>query len=217
MAALQGGPLETTGVVRSAPEGTPLPPGIYHGMVTKTAQKETQSGGIMVEVEFDITHPAEHSNRKFWDRFNVVNNSVEAARIGKEGLADLAQAAGIQVLEDDEQLIGVEVMMELIVTPARPYSKNGQEHPGKPQNNCRKYWAVGTEIAAAKQAQKPAATAVKTAATTATPAGQNRWAGTAKAAPAARPAEVTPEQVQQSAAASAPATNAAAPWKRNKQ
>lgn len=231
MATLAGGPLETTGVQRSVPEGTPLPPGIYHGIIVKTAQKDTSDRtGVFVEVEFDISAPQEFANRKFWDRLNLINASAEAARIGKEGLADLAQAAGFPVLEDDEQLLGMEVMMELVITPAKPYvdKKTNQQREGKPQNNCRKYWAVGTDVEAAKASQKAAkggaAAATTAAARPAAPAaaGAQRWAGTSKPAgqaapaPVARPAAATPAPVQQ-ATAPAPATNVAAPWKRNKQ
>lgn len=232
MATLASGPINTTDTVRSTPDGTPLPPGIYTGIVTKTAQKDTNDRtGVFVEVEFDITAPQEQVGRKFWDRFNIVNASADATRIGKEALADLGLAAGYPVLEDDEQLMGREVIMEIYIAPAKPYvdKKTGQQRDGKPQNQCKKYWPVGTDVENAKKAQKGQQAAAPAA--QATPAqATNRWPTTAAAKPAAAPAQAQQQAPQPAAqpqsqaqapapaaaAPAGPATNMA-PWKRNKQ
>lgn len=225
MAMLQGGPINTGEHTRSMPEGTPLPPGIYTGVIVKTAQRETQgkngnSGGVMVEVEFDITSPEEFANsgRKVWDRFNIVNASAEAVRISKENLADLGLAAGYEVLEDDEQLMGQEVMMRLVVEPAKPYKdRQGVDQLGKPTNKCLKYFPMGTnvdEYESAAKASRGAATSEQPKAAQKTGWQKPAAAGSSAPASSARPAPAVAAQASQ--AASAPATNQA-PWKRNKQ
>lgn len=244
MASLAGGAIDTTTTVRTMPEGTPLPPGIYQGLITRTAQKPTNDqSGMFVEVEFDIKAPVEFDGRKFWDRFNIVNQSADATRIGRECLADLGAAAGYPLLEDDMQLQGQQVLMELVVEPAKQYKdKNGVQRDGKAQNKCRKYWPLGTDIEAAKAAQKAAKAAqsgvaapgpAKAApAPAARPSWNNKAAAPAQVAqPVATVAQPVVQQPKpaaptqpvaapvatqpQAAQAAAPATNQA-PWKRNK-
>lgn len=233
MAALPG-QINTNETVRTMPEGTPLPPGIYRGIVTKTGQRETAGkngnpGGIMVEVELDITAPEEFANagRKFWDRFNIVNASAEASRIGREGLADLAKACGYEIIEDDEQLIGREVIMKLVVDPAKPYEKNGVKYDGKPQNRCLKYWHIDTNVEEAEQQARAAkgATAAKPASASSAPAagaasGARKWGPADKAqATTTQPAAAATTQPAAAPAAAAGSTPAAAPsggapWKK---
>lgn len=133
--------LETDQFERSAPpSGNPLPAGLYTGIITRTQLKDTKAGdGNYLEVEFDISSPSEYSNRKFWDRFNIVNKSPEATRIGKEQLADLAKASGLKMLSEDTDLHGKEVVLILKVLPPKD---NFQA-----SNECNKYWPVGTTIA----------------------------------------------------------------------
>ncbi len=203
--------MNTTEVVRTPPEGSPLPIGIYSGVVTRTAQKQTNDKtGVYIEVEFDITGPAEFANRKFWDRFNIMNKSTEAVRIATEALSDLGIAAGLPVLTDDEELIGREVLLDIKVDPAKPYvDKSGVQQPGKPGNSCRKYWPLGTDIEALKKAQKGAAPAAATR-----PAAPTRPAWGAQAA-AHNNTAIDPKPVHTAPLQAAPATNVA-PWKRNK-
>lgn len=228
MAYLHGGPISTTDYVRTTPEGTPLPPGIYQAVVTKTGQKETQGKngnppGIMIEVEFDITSPAEfaNSNRKFWDRFNIVNASADAMRIAKEGIGDLALACGFREIEDDEQLQGHEVMMRLVVEEGKDYTnKQGQLVKGRPQNRCLKYWPVGTDVEAAEREAKERKHGAKAAApqqaANVAPQQATRWGNNAQPQTAPAPAAPAAPAVAQQAPATAAAGNVA-PWKRNKQ
>lgn len=242
MAQLQGGPIHSDSYTRSSPESTPLPPGVYRGIPVKTEQKDTageKGPGVQVVVEFDITHPEDFSNRKFWDRFNVMNPSADTVRIAKEGLADLAKACGIHELNDDEQLLGNEVILELSIEKGKPYKDKhtGALRDGKDSNKCRKYWPLGTDVDAAKKTQK---TQVPTAARAAPPQGATsnaaqKWGGqkpvsatppaaAAVARPAAQPDPVVQasapapqaQAAHQPAASTAPA-GSVAPWKRNKQ
>lgn len=168
--------IDTTQYERSAPQGSVLPIGIYTMTVVRVQQKPTKDGtGIYEEVEFDISSPAQYSNRKFWDRFNIVNKSQKAQQIGRECIADLAKAAGINgVISDDQDLLGKTVQAKLIVKE----SDNPQYPEAK--NECRKYYPVGVDVDA--QDTKPAAPA-------AAPAKAN-WgnAGTPAAAATEQPA-----------------------------
>lgn len=227
MAALSGGAINTTETTRSIPSGTPLPAGIYQGVIVKTGQKPTAAkngnpAGMMVEVEFDISSPQEFASagRKFWDRFNILNASADAMRIGRECLADLALACGYEVLEDDEQMIGHEVIMKLGIDPAKPYTNaQGIVVEGKPQNRCLKYWVIGTNVEeadrVAREAKKSAVVAQGSPASASAP----RWPTKAapQAAPASAPQVAAPQQPASTAPASTPAAApaaAGAPWKR---
>lgn len=235
MAALQGGPINANEYQRSAPEGTPLPPGLYKGIITKTDQKDTageKGPGVMVVVEFDITWPEEHSNRKFWDRFNIINPSLDTVRIAREGLADLAKAAYHPdfILQDDEELQGREVVLELYIEKGKQYKDKhtGMMKDGKDQNKCRKYWHVDTDVESAKKAMKEQKSATK--APGAVPAARpstapqgavsnvaQKWGSQKAAAPVAQAA--APQPVQQTVQAASPQPSAGAPvapWKRNK-
>lgn len=198
MATLQTGALNTGEYERQIIEGgTPLPPGVYTGIVVKAAQKGVKNNGVMLEVEIDITKPVEFANRKFWDRFNLVNANLDTVRIAKEGLADLAKAAGIAMLSDDQDLIGREVIMELYVEKGKAYQDKhtGAMKEGKDQNRCKKYWPVGTNVDEARKAYK---------------ANQK-----ANPAPMAKAGWGNPAPAQATPAPAAPQTDVA-PWKRNK-
>lgn len=131
---------------RTAPTGgNPLPAGLYTGVITRTQLKDTKdSTGKYLEVEFDISGPPEFSNRKFWDRFNIINRNSDAIRIAKQQLGDLTIACGLESLTDDTDLHGKEVTLVLKVRPA---TKN-QDGSDKFQatNECQKYWPVGATL-----------------------------------------------------------------------
>lgn len=193
--------LDTNQYERSAPQGGPLPPGVYTGTVVRVQQKETNDKqGVYEEVEFDISHPVQFSNRKFWDRFNVINKSVKAQQIGREALADLAKASGITgVINDDQELMGKTVQLRLIVKPS-----DNPQYPD-PKNECRKYYPVGVDADAEDKRVKGAAAPQQIAAGVAASGGiRQNWGN------AGTPAAAAP----QTAAQVAPAAAGAAPWKK---
>jgi hypothetical protein len=173
--------IDTTQYNRTAPQSTPLPQGLYQGVVVRVMQKTTNDQkGIYEEVEFDITAPAEFSNRKFWDRFNIKNDSADAQRIAREAFADLGKACGILgVIQDDQEILGREVQLEIGIEG----SKN-PKYPD-PKNKCRKYWPLGIDVASAKKAAAPAAAA-------AAPAQKGNWGAAGAPAPVPAPAATSP-------------------------
>lgn len=182
--------INTTEHERSAPTGgAPLPAGVYTMTIVRMAIKPVKNNGMQFEVEFDISAPPQFSNRKFWDRFNIVNNSANKAiteKIAKEALADLGKAAGIHGNLTEEMLLGKTVQGRLFVKPS--------ENPAypEPKNECRKYYPVGVDADATDKAAKGAAPAQ--AATGAKP----NWNTAGTPAPAAAPVAAAPP----------------APWKR---
>jgi hypothetical protein len=122
----------------------PLPAGVYSLVVVRTQQKETKKkDGVLVEVEFDITAPAQFTRRKFWDTFNIMNPSVDAQRIGLEQLAKLAKAAGIPVLQDDQELLNREVQAEI-------YSSKEKE-TDRIRNRVSGYFPMGVDVKTFKE------------------------------------------------------------------
>ena len=180
--------LDTTQYERSAPTGgTPLPPDVYTMTIVRALQKETgNKTGVQVEVEFDISLPAQFSNRKFWDRFNIMNTSADAQRIGRENLSDLAKACGILgVLGDENELLGKTVQGRIYIKPQKAWTdKNGVNHPaGEPKNECRKYYPVGVDA----DAEDKKAKGVQTATQSSTSAKPN-WNNAGTPAPASKQA-----------------------------
>ena len=135
--------LDTTQYERTMGSGgnTPLPAGFYTGIITRAELRDNKPtakdpNGKYLEVEFDITSPSEFGNRKFWDKFNLINTNANAVKIGKEQLSDLAQALGMASLGNAEELLGKECAFYLTVKPA--------EGNFQASNNCMKYLPIGS-------------------------------------------------------------------------
>lgn len=134
---------------------TPLPPGGYTVTIVRTALKKTKPGtpseGMMVEVEFDISFPSEFSNRKHWERFNIVNPYLdESGRLSvqedaKKKLAQLGRACGVMGNLTEEELLGKSTEADIIVKKKKPWTdKNGVVHENEMENSVTKYYPVGS-------------------------------------------------------------------------
>jgi len=124
----------------------PLPVGVYSMIIVRSQQKQTKKGdGVFVEVEFDITAPGQYTRRKFWDTFNIMNPSAEAQRIGLEQIGKLAKAAGLAVLEDDQELLNREVQAEIYI---------GKDGNGTPRNRVSGYYPMGVDVKTFKEGLK---------------------------------------------------------------
>lgn len=158
------GDIPTENVDRSVPEGASvLPSGSYKMVPVKAAvvplnkdNNPTKNNGMSVEVEFDIIEPAQYSNRKFWDRFNIQmvpkqgatadeqKKVAQAVQIGKKMLGQLGNACGIfPALTDEQQVLGKEILAELGIKPGTKKPDGGMYDP---KNVARRYWPVGTDI-----------------------------------------------------------------------
>lgn len=137
-----GQSIDTNGVEYNSGSRDPLPAGVYSAVVVRTQQKDTKKrDGLYLEVEFDITGP-QYAGRKFWDNFNLMNPNPDAVRIGLEQLGKLGKAAGLPVLEDDQQLLNAEVQIELYI---------GKDKDGTPRNRVGGYYPAGVDVKAFKE------------------------------------------------------------------
>ena len=95
-----------------------LKAGWYHMEITAGEVKQAASGGTMVVFNLRVSE-GEGTGRVLFARFNIVNASQEAARIGKQQLIGLADAVGIIDPCDTDPFIGKHVMANVTVRPAQ--------------------------------------------------------------------------------------------------
>lgn len=95
-----------------------LKPGPYHCEIIGGEVKTSQGGGTYVEFTFRVCE-GENVGRQLRGRFNIVNQSQEAARIGKQQLIGLADAVGIIDPCDTDPFIGKHVVANVSVRPAQ--------------------------------------------------------------------------------------------------
>lgn len=146
--------LDTNQYERTVGTGSndPLPVGFYELVITrntlkKASERAKDTNGKYIEVEFDVQIPAEFNRRKYWDKFNIINKSQEAVRIGKEQFSDLLKQVGITSLpagELDEscpvpELLGRSVCAYLAIDKGQ----NGYND----SNKCLKYLPSGSTLA----------------------------------------------------------------------
>ena len=83
---------------------TPLPPGEYEVMITKSETKVTKSGnGSYLELEMHVIS-GDHAGRRHKERLNLDNPSLQTVKIAKEQLARLCVALGVNRVNDSEEL-----------------------------------------------------------------------------------------------------------------
>jgi hypothetical protein len=119
-------------------EFTPIPPGQYSGMVVSSELKTTHKGGQMIVLEIDI-QSGDYEGRKLFERLNIKNDNQKAVDIAYRTLSELVKAVGKTTIKDTEELHNKRFLMDVVVTPAKPYTKDGIEKPGSPQNDIKKF------------------------------------------------------------------------------
>lgn len=88
----------------SAPSRSPLPPGRYEVIITRSDIKDTKAGtGQYIELEMQVID-GEHSGRRLWERLNVSNPNKQAEDIAKAALGAICMATGKLDMEDTEEL-----------------------------------------------------------------------------------------------------------------
>ena len=90
----------------------PIPEGDYTVKVDNTDIKPTKNGaGQYIKVEFVVMGP-KFQGRKLFANFNIVNDSAEAMRIGRQQIKSLMIAGGmtqdqVNKFNDTDQLLGL--------------------------------------------------------------------------------------------------------------
>lgn len=95
-----------------------LKAGPYHCEIIGGEVKTSNNNGTYVEFTFRVAE-GDNVNRQIRARFNIVNASQEAARIGKQQLIGLADAVGIIDPCDTDPFIGKHVIANVVVRPPR--------------------------------------------------------------------------------------------------
>lgn len=102
---------------------TPLPDGWYLAKIAKSALTETKDGtGSFIDNQWEILGPT-HQGRLVFNMMTIENNGPKkdvAERIGQQQLGSLMRATGLTVVDDTNQLIGVECEIKLGMEKPRP-------------------------------------------------------------------------------------------------
>ena len=150
-----------------------LPVGYYKAVAMAEEERDTkENNGKYIKMEFEITN-GEHSRRKLWENYNIVNANATAVKIALEKLGSFAWAVGVQSLSDTKDLLFKDVTIEVGIQPAKA--------PYQPSNTIRAFWPASwtdAEIEGHKKSKKGSAAATTPKpATTPAPAGASRpWA-----------------------------------------
>ena len=96
----------------------PVPAGMYNANITQAELKQTNAGGTMIKLRFDITGPT-HQGRVVFGNINIRNANPKAEEIGMQQLGDLARAIGLQQVQDTDQLIGGHLQIKVAIRPAQ--------------------------------------------------------------------------------------------------
>ena len=147
-----------------------LPKGYYKAVALKEEENTTKDGtGKYIKMEFEITSPPEFNKRKIWNNFNIVNQSLTAAKIAKEQLGHFAWAVDVKELNDTSQLLYKEVIIDVGIQPAKGDYKESNKIVG--------YFppSYGHEQIEAHKKRKGGEAAPTQSAPTATPVALKPW------------------------------------------
>lgn len=130
-------------------EYTPLPVGDYRVHITDSDMKEnSKRNGSYLQLEIEVLD-GEHAGRKLTERLNLDNPNGQAVEIAQRTLNAICVAVGKLSIADSNELHNIPMIASVKVDPAKPYTKDGVEHPGSPQNSIKAYKPVGGGTASA--------------------------------------------------------------------
>ena len=89
-----------------------IPSGTYEAVVTDSEMKATKNGlGMGINLTFEIVSEGPAKGRKVFVWINYEHPKAEAQRIGREELASLCKAVGVDNLTDTNQLHNLPLMV----------------------------------------------------------------------------------------------------------
>ena len=136
-----------------------VPAGRYRIMATSSDMKPTKNGaGNYLQIEYDI-QAGEHQGRKLFERLNLDNPNQTAVDIAYRTLGEICKAVGKLQITDSMELHNIAMECDVAVEEGQPYTKDGVQKEGKPQNVIKRYYKIGE---APKQAQQAGAAAPTT-------------------------------------------------------
>lgn len=130
----------------------PIPAGVYSALILENEIKPTKNDGEMLVYTLEVQE-GQYQGRKLYERLNIKNNSSDAQKIAYETLGEMVRACGLEKIRDTDELNGRRVSVTVKVAPARPYVKDGAQHPGMPQNEITKYLPLGVAHATAQTSE----------------------------------------------------------------
>lgn len=137
----------------------PIAAGDYVVQIESSDIKDAKTpGNRFVQLEMVILEGPE-AGRKLTDRLNLWNSNQQAVDIAQRSMNALCVAVGKLAVGDTNELHGIPMIAVVKVDPAKPYFKDGVEHPGSPSNSIRTYKpksAGAAQASAAKPAQAAA-------------------------------------------------------------
>jgi len=95
-----------------------IPDGWYTASIKSAELKPTQSGGLMLNVRFDIAGPT-HAGAVVFNGYNIKNQNETAEKIAMQDLKALRTSVGLPALNDTDQLIGLSCQVKVGTQPAK--------------------------------------------------------------------------------------------------
>lgn len=90
-----------------------IPAGDYQVIVSDASLADTKSGtGQYIKLKMTITGPT-HQGRVLFSNLNIRNQSAKAEEIGLQQLGELMRAAGLEKVEDTDELVGASVVVKV--------------------------------------------------------------------------------------------------------
>ena len=128
----------------------PMPVG-YRGVEIKKAvvRANNNKNGVGLDIEADVIGP-DHANRKVFKWINITNPSTACMGMGRRELGELSRACGIKFFDNEDELLGKQLDMKLII------EKN--KKTDKLDNSVKGYAILGTGTPAAVPAGESATT-----------------------------------------------------------
>ena len=111
-----------------------IPAGKYLAQVEKVELKDSKNGGQYISAQFTITDENQNG-RKFFEMYNVFNQSEKTVQIALGQIKSLILASGANLTKftSPEQLIGLECLVSLKVQSDEYGDKNKITSYSKPQ------------------------------------------------------------------------------------
>ena len=125
-----------------------LPDGDYQVEIVKAEVKDTKAkDGQFIRLQMKV-HAPTYAGRIIFGMINVRNKNEVAEKIGRQQLRTIMECAGLQRLEDTDQLIGTYLVVKVRTQPA---------HDGyEPSNTIKAYMPADTEVSAPASQAAPA-------------------------------------------------------------
>lgn len=103
-----------------------IPAGDYAVVIDAAEIKATKTGtGQYIKLKLKVTGPT-NAGRVLFSNVNIMNQSPEAERIGRQELRKIMEATGVLELSDSDQLIGGHMMVKVTVKTSEQYGAENE-------------------------------------------------------------------------------------------